>query len=370
MKSTKLFTFVTLLSVLLGFFPIQISSAMDGYWGIESPVKMSSSPYLPTISIQKQVAVDGEMTWYDADMPEGPVVVAGNEFVWFRFLVTNESEIPLSDISLYDTGFDNAIANQCNIPDTMDPYASFVCTIGPFETIVGQHENTAVVVGYADMCATQQGEDCIIEVSDENQAYYLGIIQPEASFEKFINDVPADALSDALEVDAGTLLVFKYEVTNIGVSPLIWTELTDDVFGVLTEECGDFPRAIPAGESDSCEISRVAEDAPNGVQNIGYATIMDLGELTDPAWYLTVELPEPGYSFEKFINGMAADTLVEAVQVQAGDTLAFSYEITNTGNVSLTWADLTDDVFGNLVGECSGFPRVVEAGAQDSCVIT
>ena len=42
----------------------------------------------------------------------------------------------------------------------------------------------------------------------------------------------------------------------------------------------------------------------------------------------------PGIDIEKFVNGEDADTAAEAVEIAAGDDAIFTYEVTNTGNVS------------------------------------
>jgi plastocyanin len=77
---------------------------------------------------------------------------------------------------------------------------------------------------------------------------------------------------------------------------------------------------------------------------------------------------QPAYTFEKFINGDDADTLEEAVNVQAGDTLTFTYMLTNTGNITITWVSLTDNVFGDLSTEC-GLPIDIPVGEAAACDI-
>jgi hypothetical protein len=76
----------------------------------------------------------------------------------------------------------------------------------------------------------------------------------------------------------------------------------------------------------------------------------------------------PAYTFEKLINGEDADTLDDAVSVEAGDTLTFTYVLTNTGNAPITWTALTDNVFGDLTDECE-LPIDVPVGETASCDI-
>jgi len=186
-------------------------------------------------------------------------------------------------------------------------------------------------------------------------------------FDKHINGQDADRLEEAVEASEGDPLTFTYVVTNTGSVPITWIGLTDDVFGDLTDECGEFPRTIPEDESDFCAITRAAGQAPDGQRNIGTAYIEYLDDQADPAWYIT---PELAYSFEKYINGQEADRLEEAVGASAGDILTFTYVVTNTDSVPITWIGLTDDVFDDLTDECGGFPRTIPVDESDFCEIT
>ena len=48
----------------------------------------------------------------------------------------------------------------------------------------------------------------------------------------------------------------------------------------------------------------------------------------------------PGIDIEKLTNGVDADTLPEAVEIDAGDLVVFTYEVTNTGDVPFAFADV------------------------------
>jgi len=77
---------------------------------------------------------------------------------------------------------------------------------------------------------------------------------------------------------------------------------------------------------------------------------------------------EHRYTFAKLINGHHADTLEEAVRVEAGDVLTFTYVVTNTGDFYIVLDALTDDVFGDLTAHCDLLDRVeIAAGDSVSC---
>ncbi|MBL7065070.1 MAG: hypothetical protein ISS49_12810 [Anaerolineae bacterium] len=198
--------------------------------------------------------------------------------------MTNAGNVTLTNVTLSDSDFNAEISNQCIVPTSLASGNSFTCVVGPFAAIEGQHTNTATATGDYNKNPYHDSDD----------ANYFGGV-PDYSFEKYINGEDADTLVEAVEVDAGDSLTFKYEVTNEGNAPIEWTGLTDDVFGDLTGECG-LPKTIAVGQSDYCQITRTAGDFPDGKENVGTASVTGLADQTDPAWYETAP-PELGCTY-------------------------------------------------------------------------
>ena len=74
------------------------------------------------------------------------------------------------------------------------------------------------------------------------------------------------------------------------------------------------------------------------------------------------EVADPGLDIEKFTNGVDADTDAEAVEIAAGDAVTWTYQVTNTGNVTFAQNDIviTDDQEGIITdildqGDGDGF---------------
>ena len=109
------------------------------------------------------------------------------------------------------------------------------------------------------------------------------------------------------------------------------------------------------------DISVPGETTIGNYVNIGTVTAGSVSD-EDQSGYTNPQesQPEnPGIDIEKFTNGENADTLAEAAQIIAGEKVAWTYEVTNTGNVAFDKADIqvTDDREGtitNIVQKLNG----------------
>src|SRR5437868_1185717 len=59
----------------------------------------------PAIGVTELVSVDGGTTWFDANDPSGPTLMAGHEAPRFKFVVANTGNTDLSDVTLSDSAF-------------------------------------------------------------------------------------------------------------------------------------------------------------------------------------------------------------------------------------------------------------------------
>ncbi len=97
----------------------------------------------PSIDLEKLISVDGGVTWQDANSPPGPRAELEGD-VFFKFVVANNGNIPLTGISLVDDSLD---VSSCTLPATLDPTVSFECVVGPAAAGEGQVTNTATAGG-------------------------------------------------------------------------------------------------------------------------------------------------------------------------------------------------------------------------------
>lgn len=166
-------------------------------------------------------------------------------------------------------------------------------------------------------------------VSDTDPSHYYGAIGG-ISVEKSTNGDPAtDAPGPYIPV--GDPVTWTYTVQNPGTTTVDDIVVTDDRVGVVT--CPE--TSLAPGGSMTCTASGVA--TAGQYENVVTVTGEDeLGtevEDADVSHHFGIE---PGISLVKTVNGDDANTPTGPL-VAAGDTVVFRFEVTNTGNVAMSW---------------------------------
>ena len=298
--------------------------------------------------------------WIPADTLDDAVAFNVGDTLEFLYQVRNTGDVPIEWTGLTD-----------------DVYGDLTSECGGFpRTILPGHRDYCIIMRTAEDFPDGKlniGTVSVTGLPDQTDPawYVTPPPQPDYTFEKYIGKYvqnavqwyEADALGDAMEVNTGESLYFRYTMVNTGNVPIEWTGLTDDVLGDIGRA---LPITIAPGESNSIETNDWAGDFPEGKRNIATASVTGLPDQDDPAWYITPG--QPSYTFEKYINGERADTLEEALQVVAGDPLIFRYEVTNTGDVPIVWDGLQDSVLGELTWDCI-LPTTISVGMSSACSV-
>jgi uncharacterized repeat protein (TIGR01451 family) len=283
---------------------------------------VNRAPPDPSVDIEKST------NGVDADDPPGPFIPItdpdGNPTVinW-TYDVTNTGNVTLSGIDVTDDqGVDVSCPN-----DTLGPGASMTCTAtGTAQS--GQYANLGTVTG-TDPFDT--------EVSDEDPSHYVGV-SPGIDVEKSTNGLDAD-LAPGPFIPVGDPVNWTYVITNTGDTNLVNVVLDDDQLGTI--DC-DIPLLVP-NDTATCNASGTAQ--PGLYENVATATGTDtLGQVvqdSDPSHYFG---EDPSVDIEKSVNRNDADD-PPGVFIEVGKPVAWTYQVTNTGNVPLRW-EVTDDQLG------------------------
>jgi uncharacterized repeat protein (TIGR01451 family)/LPXTG-motif cell wall-anchored protein len=271
--------------------------------------------------------------------------------ITYRFSVTNDGDVPLTNVTVTDPRIGSSLidcGSGTNVIPTFAVGATVVCTAVYPVTVpdLAGITNTATATGIAPP----------------------GIPPPSDSSTFTIPFSPAPAVevdktSDAVEpVNVGDVVTYSYAVTNTGNVPLDNVTVTDGHGGLSTIDCGGdgnnvIEQMFPGGPVTCTATYTVSQaDVDSGsIGNTGSVTgtpttgggpVSD----TDP---LTIDTADasPALSIDK-----TADT---AGPVSVGDTIAYSFEVANTGNVTLSDVTVTDPLPDLSPVDCGGGSNVI-----------
>ena len=302
----------------------------------------------PSLQVQKYVW-DGS-GWQDANSATGPVLTDSGSDVEFKFVVTNNGNVALSDVSLSDnmmTTFSaSRVAGSCGEVSLLNPGESFTC-FGTLPWAAGQHMNKATASGgYAGQ-----------SYEDEDKAHYFGA-SPAIDVEKDVRDgsnwVDADSATGPILWSAPS---FRFVVTNTGNVALSNVHLLDSDIASLFQDqngetaCSDVETLAP-GASYTCYGSLAwaagqHEDTATVSASVLGGTVND----SDKAHYFG---PAPDIDVDKRVwNGSSwadADSAPGPVLGSGSDVL-FQFIVTNTGNVPLSGVALSDNFIANFYSD-------------------
>ena len=314
--------------------------------------------------------------------------------------------VSASDIScadhLNDTDGDNVL-------DVFRPGDIVTCTATATASVTGLHNNIATVIGSpvvpenctgcdptdpqtwpgdpdAYVPATDPDGNPISEATEADPSHYFGA-DAGIDIEKSTNLVDADTTTGPFIVE-GSPVTWTYVVTNTGNVPLAGVAVTDNVVAagaiscptVLADANGDnIVDILLPGETVSCTATGVATQGqyantgstdgnpvfptapgpdfdPNDPSTYPTdpADYSDLDGVTDPSdddnsHYFGYDA---GLDIEKSTNGDDADT-PSGPWIASGDTVTWTYEVENTGNVALTSVPVTDNLVAASAISCA-----------------
>ena len=281
-------------------------------------------------------------------------LIDAGDTITYTFAVTNLGNTTLSAISVSDP----KVSGITCVTTTLAPGQTTSCTGNPYTLLqadidAGQAQNQATASG------TPPTGPPVTDLSDPTTP------GPGSNAKTIVNLTPVpqmglvkaagaitDANSDGL-LDAGDTITYTFVVSNSGNLTLHGIAVTDAKVSPIT--C-PVTTLLP-GQSTTCTAPAyviLQNDIDNGqVQNQATvnaltATNAPVSDLSDPT------VPGPGANAPTVTNltpapalGVvkAAGSIVDANsdgKVDAGDTIAYTFTVTNTGNTKLTSIGVTD----------------------------
>ncbi|QWF22006.1 DUF11 domain-containing protein [Nocardioides sp. LMS-CY] len=252
----------------------------------------------------------------------------------YTFVVTNTGTVTLSTVGVSDP---KAGPVSCPVT-TLAPGASTTCTAAAYaltqaDVDAGKVDNTATATG-----TPPYGP----KVTDRDSTHTP--VPPHAALELLktagaVNDVNGNGLDD------GDTVTYHFTVTNTGTVTLSLIGVTDPKVGPVTCPA----TSLAPGESLECEprtYSLTQDDIDHGsVDNTATATgTTPSGETVEDDDSRTVPLPATGAI--QLVKTASAVHDLDGNGPDEGDTIEYSFRVTNTGNVRLDPVTVSDPKVG------------------------
>lgn len=303
----------------------------------ETDTTNNTDPATITVWAKPSIAIDKK-----ADVAKATVVAGDDDTQYvldgqdpariahFSITVTNTGPIELRNVEVND-----ALAAQCDnleIPDLAPDGAAgssytFTCD-GPAPGSLG-YTNSATVTG-----TTSNGDD--VTATDTSRVELSSI-----------SIAKTGTIAQVAPV-AGDLVTFAFVVTNTGSSTLTDVDIDDVLPGMSDITFGDWPGA--AGTLAPGEAVEAAATYPLTLADVDAETVTNTATTTgtDPAGQSPTDEDTvtviPGNA--PSISLVKTGALATAPDGEAGDTVTYTFTVTNTGNVTLRDVGISDPMPG------------------------
>jgi uncharacterized repeat protein (TIGR01451 family) len=278
---------------------------------------------------------------------------APGDVVNYTYTVTNDGNTTVTGIGIAATAFTGTgtpPAPTC-AATSLAPAATTQCTASYTVTAAD------VTAGSVSNTAVASGQDAVLGA----------VTSPDAS--AVVTVAPAPALTLTKSVDHGTasgpgqIVTYSYLIENTGNVALSGIAVTESSFSgsgpAPAVTCPAAAASLAPGVSVTCtapyELTQADADTGH-VDNTAVATGLDQagGTVTSADSTATVTIPAtPDLTLDK----TASPTTITA----AGQTIGYSFRVTNTGNVTLSGVSINELSFSG-----TGTPFTVDCPAQNS----
>lgn len=177
--------------------------------------------------------------------------------------------------------------------------------------------------------------------------------------EKFTNGIQADTAggADVPILIPGNTVTWRYVVSNTGGVSLTNVAVTDDRVGAITNLVsranGNQDNLLDPGEIWTFEQTGTV--VSGSYENKGTVTALGGGQPVMDMDFSHYTAPSPATDIEKSTNGIQADVAsgADVPNLVPGNSVTWTYVVSNTSGVPLTNVSVTDDREGAIAGPLS-----------------
>ena len=304
---------------------------------IETPPDCTPAPTGTPQPIQTTVSASDDSSYFGVSPAitmskttngtDGSMILKGSPIVW-TYTVTNTGNSVLTNVTVTDS--DPAIGE-----------VGTIATLAPGETQSLTANGTAGTGAYDNTGSVHGTPEAGADVTAADSSSYFGA-DPVVGISKTTNDL------DTGSFPVGTALTWKYTISNLGNIEIVNIKITDSMEG----DVGTIPSLAP-GETAALTLTGTA--VAGAYTNTGTAT----------ANYELLPAPSSVQSMNLLLNGEEGNQVTasddssyfgytaslsvnkttnggDGITLDVGDTITWSYEVTNTGNVTVTNITVTD----------------------------
>jgi uncharacterized repeat protein (TIGR01451 family) len=341
---------------------VQVASATTGVAYTNGPANVTTvglnPPGLTTVNFESPALTVVKHAGTPTDVNGNGSTDAGDT-IGYTFTVTNTGDVPLADVGVTDAKIGTV---TCPV-STLAPTESETCTADALYTVTGAD----VTAGAVNNTATAHGTppSGVVTTSPPSTTS-----TPAANPAPALSIVKSVTPSGATTFVPGQTITYNFVVTNTGNVSMSGIQISDFSFtgsdALPTPTCA--LTTLAPGEQTLCTADYTLTGADvdaESVSNSALATGTPPGSdvpLPSPPSTIVVPTPEaPAITLTK----TATPTVVDS----AGQSVTYSFLITNTGNVSLSGIAVNEVAFSGsaALGTVDCPQTILLAGQFETC---
>ena len=250
--------------------------------------------------------------------------------ITYTYTVTNPGNVPLSNVSVTDDMIEDVIyqSGDTNEDSTLDIDETWVFT-ATYNVTAG---DPTPLVNTAAAAGTDASSQTIIAWTTAS----VDILRPAIALNK---------TADPVQAQDGDTITYNYTITNPGNTPLSAISVTDDKIEDVTYQSGDTNgnEILDVDETwvfAATYTITTEDDSPL----VNTATVSGTDALSR-----SVESEEDTASVDILQPAIAITKTAEPEQAYEGDTITYTYTVTNPGNIPLSNVSVTDDKIEDVI---------------------
>lgn len=344
---------------------VTATSSWDGTELSSTGTVTTATPPLPALTLTESNALTS-----DAD---GDGAFSVGDTVTYTFTATNTGNVPIAGVAIDSTSFDGLGTNLtlvCNDSADLEVGGTYTCT-ATYVVTQSDVDRGTVVTSQSEATGTPDAGTLTPATASSTWTPVAGA--PEITID-VTAEMTADSDGDGF-VSVGDTVTYTYVATNTGNVTLDPTSIAAGEWngdGQLSSLVCDDPATVAPGDTYTCTATYgvTQTDVDNGADLSSEATASGAGaQMTVTA---TGSASIPLVAHAPALEVVKTHTVDGTYAV--GDTVTYSIEATNTGNVTLTGVTIADDAAsfggtGSLVAQTCD-PSTLAPGETVSCEFT